>query len=118
MRWTLASIGGGAVDRREDDDRGCLAGPEVVRQGDRRFAALDARRQDRRIRDALAEPEERRAEDEQEREGRDQDRDRTGHDRVRHALPAGLTGDVGRLADRPAEPPAGSDRAVRPRRPS
>ena len=105
MRWTLAaSVGEPSTVARTTIGRG-LAGAEVVRQRDRRLAALDARRQDRRIGDALAEPEERRAEDEQERQGRDQDRDGTGHDRVRHALPARLAGDVGRLADGPAERP-------------
>ena len=63
MRWTLAASVGEPSTVGEDDDRRGLAGAEVARQGDRGLAALDAARQDRCVRDALLEAQERRAED-------------------------------------------------------
>jgi hypothetical protein len=61
--------------------------------------------QDRGVRDALSQAQERRAEEEQEEERRDQDHDRPGHDPVGHLLPARLARGVGGGADRAAEQP-------------
>ena len=104
---------GEPLDVGQDRDRRRLARGELGLKRDIRIAALDAGRVDLGTRDALLEPQERAAGDQQDGEGGNEDGDRPTHHGMGDALPTAGSGDFDAVGDRPeAVPKPGQGQGV------